>query len=552
MRSALLGIAIVVAGCSSGTKKTGTGTGTSTGTGTGIGTGTGTGTGTQEPVVAMRGAACEPSEDMQGSCADGLFCNPFAPGGYCMSFCGGAGTPCDDGACVETSIGGEFCAASCNDDDDCRKDEGYVCDPTWKGCVLPGFAAPKFASCGEEQDDTGPFGAPHAVSSSAGPGLYHFEPAAALDKDGNVVALWIAGDRMGAPNALGLTRIDKDGNVVETDRRFDVGRDNAFDPWMASDRAGNVHAVWLGFNGGRAPEKDMMIGYARSTDGGATWSVPVAVHAPSDCPDNAPGCLDKPMIAIGPDATRPKDKKAEAIYVFYSASLTGGMHMVVSRDGGKSFSAEPVKVLDGVYGDVAIDGKGGIHVTALNGSREHPYGSPENFVEYTVSRDGGATFAAPTRVSGTDEAVPFFFVNPSLAVDDAGKKVSIGYTNAEWKIVLASQKGATWTRAEMTRPGDCEAAVPNLAGDGKTVHMIWESNGNGGQMSYSDGKKTQQTLSDGFASFSFARHSTKWTGEYQALLVDKKRKLLHAVWSQTVDEGGVPIARIFHARGKLK
>ena len=43
--------------------------------------------------------------------------------------------------------------------------------------------------------------------------------------------------------------------------------------------------------------------------------------APSDCPDNAPGCLDKPMIAIGPDATRPKDKKAEAIYVFYSASL---------------------------------------------------------------------------------------------------------------------------------------------------------------------------------------------------------------------------------------
>jgi hypothetical protein len=40
-------------------------------------------------------------------------------------------------------------------------------------------------------------------------------------------------------------------------------------------------------------------------------------------------------------------------------------------------------------------------------------------------------------------------------------------------------------------------------------------------------------------------------GEYESLLVDSKRRVLHAVWTQPVEENGKPIARIFHAQAKL-
>src|SRR5687768_13763578 len=74
----------------------------------------------QAPPPSARGDKCTPD-----SCAEGLVCAPL-PGGYCASFCGVTGTPCD-GACVETGRGGEVCAKRCASDDDCRKAEGYVC-----------------------------------------------------------------------------------------------------------------------------------------------------------------------------------------------------------------------------------------------------------------------------------------------------------------------------------------------------------------------------------------------------------------------------------------
>jgi hypothetical protein len=91
------------------------------------------------------------------------------------------------------------------------------------------------------------------------------------------------------------------------------------------------------------------------------------------------------------------------------------------------------------------------------------------------------------------------------------------------------------------------------------VHVVWtENRGNVGQVAWAlcdaGGARcgANEAVSDKpFASYAFVRHSTRWLGEYYSLVVDARRKRLHVVWTQTVDEGGQPIARIFHAAGKL-
>jgi hypothetical protein len=104
--------------------------------------------------------------------------------------------------------------------------------------------------------------------------------------------------------------------------------------------------------------------------------------------------------------------------------------------------------------------------------------------------------------------------------------------------------------------------LPEAVLDPRTgkLHVIWtENRGGTGRVAYAicdpGGKKcgASETVSDApFAAYALVRHSSKWLGEYGALLIDGKRRLLHAVWTQTVEEKGRPIARIFHAAARLK
>jgi hypothetical protein len=88
---------------------------------------------------------------------------------------------------------------------------------------------------------------------------------------------------------------------------------------------GAVHAVWLGHDGGGV-DLDAEIGHARSRDGGATWTAPVAIHAPEDCPPGTRFCLDNPMMAVGPVPGAPA-MAMEAVRALYSADAAGGLRM---------------------------------------------------------------------------------------------------------------------------------------------------------------------------------------------------------------------------------
>ncbi len=502
------------------------------------------------PVLGSRGDACRPD-----SCGEGLTCGALL-GGYCTSVCGFTGSPCD-GTCVETAHAGELCMKTCASDRDCRTEEGYLCDATWHACLLPNVAAIEPHRCPtlNPARDTS-FGDSEPWSTGAAPGVYQFEPATVLTDDGGLVALYATRDRPANGNVLGVARVDGKG-ARTIDVPFTTDRTNHFDPWLARGRTGTLYAVWLGYDVGGQRE----IGLATSTDRGARWSTPVAVHDPSDCTEDASGCLEKPMIVVGIDPVT----RGEIIYVMYAAG-SHGLRVRASRDGGKTFGPGAI-ALAGTYGNAVATADGRLHVVALAGSPLGAYGSAQQVVEYTVSSDGGATFSRPVVVSARDEMLPYFFANPSLAIDTRRKWLYAAYVrggrDARWDIMLAVSKdgGATWRRTKLAGDDCAIHMVPNLALDPTTgtLHVAYydseDAPGRFVHASCGPGATRCKILgainSTPFATLSTTRHSTKWVGEYEGLVVDDKRRVLHAVWAQTVDEARQPITRIFHAQAKL-
>lgn len=487
-----------------------------------------------------------------------MSCAPL-PGGYCGSFCGVTGTPCD-GSCVETPRAGELCMAKCSADADCRASEGYVCDPTWKACLLPNMAVIVPQSCpappGVARDPA--FGASKRLSTAALPGVYQLEPSSVLTDDGGLVTLYISRTTPAAPNVLGLARIDPQGVAAAIDVPFPSRRANNFDPWLARDSKGTIYATWLAFDG----RADQDIALAMSRDSGVTWTEQIAVEDPvDDCQSTQPDCLDKPMVVVGPDPLR---RFQEIVYVLYAGD---GLRVRASRDGGKTF-APAVTALAGIYGNAVVGRDGRLHVVTLNGGPRGAFGSADHAVEYTVSSDGGATFAKPITVNIRDEMLPFFFSNPSIAVDDRRGYVYVAYTrggrDAKWDLVIAASRdrGKTWKRTRIGDDPSCAIhMVPNLALDPTTgtLHVAWyDSRAATGRFARATcmpgGTRCTQRghIEDQpFAALSTVRHGSKWIGEYQSLVVDARRRRLHAVWTQPVEEAGKVIARVFHAAATL-
>jgi hypothetical protein len=520
--------------------------------------------------VKYIGSSCKlDSQNIRSDCPPNTLCAP-APGGLCTAFC--YDTACPDGSvCVDSPRMGQACMQRCSSDSDCRRSEGYVCDPGWSACVLPGLSAPKPPQCeGQAELPRKTFVKVTQLSTPGGPGMYHFEPAAALARNGDLTTVYITNSAMDfkqpvIENVLGVSTIDRKGKV-DGDRAIKTDRQNHYDPWMASDRKGTMYAVWMGFDGGRAPERNMQIAMATSKDG-VVWSQPVpAWDADSDCPDSAPGCVDKPMIAIGPDKNK---LRQDAIHVFYFSEPGGGLKMTRSTDGGKTFG-KSVLVGESAYGDAEVSSDGDIHVVIASADpRTAGLGDPKGKILYTRSSDAGASFSQPVQVSDPGQPIPFFFSNPQVVKDTKRKRLYVVYPtgtpDGTWDIVLAtsSNEGKDWTRTKVNDDESCaNHMIPAMALDPKTgaLHLMWtENRGGAGRIAYarcdSGGAlcSANESVSDApFASYGFVRHAPTWLGEYNSLLIDDQRRTIHAVWTQTVDEDGSKRSRIFHASGKLR
>jgi hypothetical protein len=357
-----------------------------------------------------------------------------------------------------------------------------------------------------------------------------------------VAVAFSIGVALGQPYTAATTIVHADGQVDAP--RLIQGKDSAIDVWMAGGPSG-LTLVWLAYDGATAPEKNPGIALSTSADGKA-WSPARYVHDPRDCPADAVGCFDKPMVAQGP--------KGE-VYVLYETD-GAGMRVVRSGDGGATFSpATTVGELD--YGSVTVDRSGVLHVAAGDGG-SHVY--------YARSDDQGKSFTVKP-VTDAGEAVPMFFSNPQVLSDPGQGVVYVVYPrggpDGRWDVILATSKdrGATWTKHKVNDDAPCaNHATPMATLDGATgeVHVTWIENRTGqGALVHArcaplGGRcaPNDTVSSTPFASYALVRHSPKWMGEYGALFAGGRS--LTAVWTQPVaDANAAPASRIFLARGAL-
>lgn len=443
-------------------------------------------------------------------------------GGTCSTPCSVPGISCGDGGtCVEYPIA-NACRTPCSTNDDCRADEGYACDPVWKGCVLANAPTIAALSCpppiGFGRDPS------FAPPTLLGVGR---EPAAAIADDGSIAAVHASGETQN------IIRLDHK-NQPENAKGLLAG-----DAAIARDGSqlfvatGNARGVLL----------------STSSDRGRTWAPPITI-ADREC--GASNCAP-PVIAAGNDPQRKR-----ILYVAYPAE--GGLRVRASRDHGASFGP-PITAVPGARGSLAIAGDGTLYVVALRGSPLGSYGSGDQEILLARSVDGGRSFGKPTLISRYGERIPYYFGTPRVEVDSTRKWIYIAYTrggrDGNWDLALVAIKDLNkpWIRTRIGDDATCKATylAPQLALDPTTgaLHLAWyDSRG----PRYAHGVCTEGLrfcrqlgrIDDGFTGLSLARHGTA-ASESTSLLVDNQRRLLHAVWSQPVGAE----SRIFHAKAKL-
>lgn len=299
--------------------------------------------------------------------------------------------------------------------------------------------------------------------------------------------------------------------------------------------------------------------YADETDCSDAAVAPVGTST-----STAEACATHGWLVRGRDP-RDASGRRELVYALYGAG-DHGLRVRASRDGGHTFSTGAIALV-GTYGNAVGTPDGWLHVVTIAGGPLGAFGSAQHAVQYAASSDGGETFSQPVAVSARDELLPYFFSNPSVAVDVRRRWIYAAYVrggrDARWDIVVAASKdgGATWKRTTVAGDGCAIHMVPNLALDERTgrLHLAYyDSEGAPGRFVHAScGPGVTRCTVHGainsvpFATLSTTRDPKKSVGERATLVVDEQRRLLHAVWAQRVDDAGTPATRIFHAQARL-
>ena len=285
------------------------------------------------------------------------------------------------------------------------------------------------------------------------------------------------------------------------------GRNNFGDPWLATDSNGTMYYsnLVLDFS-----SFSLLVGVAKSTDGGKTWSQATPIPPP---PGNELGYLaDKDaMVAAGPgnlydtwdDFTATFDSTTGAFTEF------SGLPVAHSSDGGGSwsinyadktvlFSFDPTKPPDcsfhqyiGAMPLVTADGT--VFEAALKFGADDPtctFTAPITEEEWIfASHDGGQTFPQKVKIADVSPSTGGFFGAFQLGPGQFMRNLELptlaaraGNLYAAWNdgasghshVVLATSRdgGNTWKTSPVTS-GDNDEAQPALSSDGGGLHLLY-------------------------------------------------------------------------------
>ena len=318
----------------------------------------------------------------------------------------------------------------------------------------------------------GALGAPVELRDPLGGIEPHGEapPKLAYAADGSLYALWVVGKDVGRRFPLGALRFARsdDGgrtwsapaSVTDTPQPFGSFNFHA----LQAGRGDTVFAAWLDGRDGKSATY-----FTRSTDGGRSWQPNVRVHAGESCP-----CC---RTAVAPG-------RGDTVYAAWRTVAPGQVREVVvarSADGGKSWDA-PVRtqrdgwVIDGcphAGPSLAVDAAGRVHAAWWSG-REGAAG-----VFYARSDDGGRTFGAPTPMGVAERSRPAHVqLAVAPAADGDAPRVVVAWDDGTRntpvvRVRVSRDGGTTFGSAEAVSDDDRPATFPVLAIDGTRLALAW-------------------------------------------------------------------------------
>lgn len=216
-------------------------------------------------------------------------------------------------------------------------------------------------------DGSATFSQPRDISRSP---AQAFEPEIAIDSNDSINVVWE--DSAPGNNVVMFARSNDGGETFSDPLQVSTGTGFATDVHIAIDKSNRLHVVWIEENG-----NDAQAFYARSIDGGQTFSAPIALN------DNPSANAHKPFVTTFNDT----------VYVAYQTE--GGsrrqVFLVKSEDAGASFSgAEQVSRADNSKGrghspSMVVDSRGRLHIVWIDSSL---VGNDEGVMFYSNTRNG--------------------------------------------------------------------------------------------------------------------------------------------------------------------
>jgi hypothetical protein len=201
---------------------------------------------------------------------------------------------------------------------------------------------------------------------------------------------------------------------------------------------GNAYASWTLFIGaGRFGKSNTFepepIVFARSTDGGQTWSHIMRLSQSSN--NGAVGGRQGSLIRSGPDGT---------VYVIWEGAIDHHSEQLVavSHDGGDTFGRPmPVAAVNDIpsplggssfrddsFPSADVNQQSGALYVVWANEEGTP---PTALIKFTESGDGGLSWSAPRTVGGAAGAFNAFF--PSVAASPDGTHVFVAWPAQTWK-----------------------------------------------------------------------------------------------------------------------
>ena len=275
---------------------------------------------------------------------------------------------------------------------------------------------------------------------------------------------------------------------------------NLGDPWLGSDRAGNVYYANLMIDG-QTGELD--VGVAKSTNGGKTFSAPTVISPRN----NLFYFGDKESLAVGPD---PKNKSRDNIYVAwdddsldenYNEAL--GLPVAHSTDGGNTWQVTYADQIPLDYNTCsfaqyigatpAVAPNGVLYVAAEKFSVTDPdctFDQPFVASEWIFkSTDGGQTFGPGKQISTVTETgdlslgpgmVMRNLELPTIALGQGGganapiyvawNDAASGHSNI--RLATSTDGSKTWKLAWATN-GPNDQMQPALSSDSSGLHLLY-------------------------------------------------------------------------------